>query len=138
MKFPSAGFWRPYLAILLGFLILDGLWLGLIARSWYLSAMSPLMRENPVLWPWLAFYLLYGQAILWLIVRPSAQAPLQTSTLRGALLGATAYGTYNLTAYSLIAGWSLSITLIDWAWGTILTALLSTLGTVVIQLGSND
>jgi uncharacterized membrane protein len=44
----------------------------------------------------------------------------------GALYGLVVYGTYDLTNYSLVKDWPLTITLVDMAWGTFACATVST------------
>jgi len=51
---------------------------------------------------------------------------------RGALLGLVAYGAYDLTNHATIAGWPLSMTLIDIAWGVVVTALTSVIAYFLI------
>ena len=111
-----------YIAILITFGVLDGLWLGVIAMPWYQSAFEELLREPFITWPWITFYLLYGLAVVYLAVKPNI-GNVKSSFLAGAALGATAYGTYNLTGYSIIEGWPLNMTMIDWTWGTVATAI---------------
>lgn len=117
-----------YLTVLLAFAILDGLWLGVIANSWYMTAFEPLLRKTFITLPWITFYLLYGAAVVFLSISPSVTV--SGALTRGAALGATAYGTYNLTAYSIIGEWPWHMTWIDWLWGTIATALLAASGFV--------
>lgn len=112
-----------YFTILLSLLILDGIWLGLVAKDGYQLAMGHIMREQVIIWPWIAFYLLYPVAILILVIK--VQLPTQTGfhfIWRGVVLGAAAYGTYSLTNYALVVDWPLSITIKDWLWGAILTS----------------
>lgn len=112
-----------YFTILLSLLILDGIWLGLVAKDGYQLAMGHIMREHVIIWPWMAFYLLYPVAILILAIK--VQLPTQTGCYfvwRGVVLGAAAYGTYNLTNYALVVDWPLAITIKDWLWGVILTS----------------
>ena len=112
-----------YLSILLSLLILDGIWLGLVAKDGYQQAMGHIMREQVIVWPWIVFYLLYPLAILILAIKVQLPTQSRFSFLwRGAVLGATAYGTYNLTNYALVIDWPLAITIKDWIWGTVLTA----------------
>ena len=42
--------------------------------------------------------------------------------LRGAVLGLAAYGAYDLTALSVVRNWPLKLSLIDLAWGAVLSA----------------
>jgi len=52
----------------------------------------------------------------------------QWAAKRGALLGLVAYGTYDLTNWATLRGWSVQVTLMDWAWGTFATAVACTVG----------
>jgi uncharacterized membrane protein len=115
-----------YLSVLLVLLLMDGIWLSLIAKDSYQQQIGYLMGQDMPTWPWLTFYLLYPAGILYLAILPSTKA-LQSS-LRGFVLGLTAYGTYNLTNYSIIEHWPLAITLQDWLWGSVLTLICASCG----------
>ncbi len=117
-----------YIAVLLAFACLDGVWLGVIAMPLYQSAFDTLLRDQFITWPWLAFYLLYCAAVVYLAIRPYAAQNLLSQSLAGIALGATAYGTYNLTCYSIIDGWPLAMTFVDWIWGTTATGIIATSG----------
>lgn len=123
-----------YLSVLLAFAFLDGIWLGVVAMPWYQEAFSTLLREEFVTLPWVLFYLGYGAAVMYLAVVPNLTKSLEKSVLAGCVLGATAYGTYNLTGYSIIAGWPLKMSLIDWGWGTLATGLLAMVGSMVSRV----
>nr|WP_040878888.1 DUF2177 family protein [Kaistia granuli] len=46
----------------------------------------------------------------------------------GAVLGLVAYGTYDMTNLATLKNWSLSLSVVDMAWGTFLTSLAATSG----------
>ncbi|ABG42584.1 conserved hypothetical protein [Paraglaciecola sp. T6c] len=120
---------KAYIGSLLGFLLLDAIWLGLVAKNSYIQAMQGLMREDVHVWPWVVFYSLYCMAIVYLVVLPRKDTAHGRHVLAaGAVLGAAAYGAYNMTNYALLAGWPLGISLQDWAWGTVVTSLSSYCG----------
>lgn len=120
---------KAYIGSLLGFLLLDAIWLGLVAKNSYIQAMQGLMREDVHVWPWVVFYSLYCMAIVYLVVLPRKDTGHGRHVLAaGAVLGAAAYGAYNMTNYALLAGWPLGISLQDWAWGTVVTSLSSYCG----------
>ena len=48
---------------------------------------------------------------------------LAVACLNGALLGLIAYGTYDMTNLATLKNWSLSVSIVDMLWGTVLTAL---------------
>lgn len=129
-KFPA--YLVAYTTVLLTFGVLDGIWLGVIAMPWYQAAFEGLLREPFIMWPWVTFYLLYGLAVVFLAIRPNLNQP-KAAALAGAALGATAYGTYNLTGYSIIADWPLSMSLIDWCWGTVATAVNALTGAIAAR-----
>ena len=126
-----------YLSILITFGILDYIWLGYVAGDFYTDAMQGFLKESVVVWPWLVFYLMYGFIIFVLAIVPNRVKPWYYSFIDGGLLGAAAYGTYNLTAYSLVDGFSLSLLLIDWPWGILLTATSACIGWKVFVLSLN-
>jgi uncharacterized membrane protein len=115
-----------YAAALLALGAADALWLGWLMPAQYQAWVGHLMRPAP-LWPSaLAFYLLYPVGIAVLAVQPSSQA-LQ-ATGRGALLGLVAYGTYDLTNHATLQGWPLALTLVDMAWGALVSAIAAWAG----------
>jgi len=106
------------IAIFVCFGVLDFLWLGVIADGWYQSEMAPLLRSQFITWPVVA----------------NRDKSLLYAGIDGALLGLASYGAYNLTAYSIIEGFTLFIMLIDWAWGTCLTSASAMAGWLGFQL----
>lgn len=74
-----------------------------------------------VYWPGaIGFYLIYPAAVWFFAVSPAASSG--TAAARGAALGLTVYGVYNLTNLALLKGWTWQVTAADVAWGILLTA----------------
>ena len=48
--------------------------------------------------------------------------------MNGALLGLTAYATFDLTNLAIINGWTLGLAALDMAWGTVLSAIAAVAG----------
>ena len=118
-----------YLTLLVSLLILDGIWLGLVAKDSYQHAMGHIMREQVIIWPWIIFYLLYPLAMLILAIKVQLTTQSRLYFLwRGFVLGAAVYGTYNLTNYALVVNWPLTITIKDWLWGAVLTSSCAMMG----------
>ena len=109
-----------------GTMILDLLWLGLLARGFYRRQFGHLMSAR-VVWPAaLAFYVLYGAGVAYFCVLPAHQAGgLRAAAARGAMLGLLVYGTYDLTNMSVLRGWSAAGAGADVLWGVFLTAAVS-------------
>ena len=120
-----------YLAVLIAFGVLDGIWLGVIAMPMYVEHFDGILREQFISWPWIVFYLLYCLSVVILAVKPTLDRTVGAAAISGFVLGATAYGTYNLTAYSIVADWPLNMTLIDWLWGSVATCILAATGSIV-------
>lgn len=120
--------------IFIAFGLLDFLWLGLIASSWYQTEMSGLLRDDFISWPWMVFYVMYGLVTFVLAIVPNREKPWFYAAIDGALLGLASYGAYNLTNYSVLEGFTLKIMLIDWTWGIFLTASSATAGWFGFQM----
>ena len=122
-----------YGATLIAFLVLDGIWLGVIARRFYASQLGGLMRAKV---NWLAaggFYLAYVAGIVFFAVSPAlAAGSLGTAALNGALLGLLAYGTYDMTNLATLKGWPLPMSLVDMAWGALLTGGAASIGYLAV------
>lgn len=95
-----------YLAALLAVGVLDGLWLGVIARSFYQAEMAPVAAESFKLVPAALFYFLYPIGILALALAPVATS-WPEALARSALLGLVVYGVYDLTNMATLKAWSL-------------------------------
>ena len=122
-------FAKHYVITLFVFLILDAIWLGLIARRLYRAQIGFLMAKQP---KWAAagvFYLLFVAGLVVFCVSPGIrEGSLGRAAWRAALFGLVTYATYDLTNLATVEGWPLLVTAIDLAWGTALstaTTLLS-------------
>ncbi|WP_445179363.1 DUF2177 family protein [Pseudomonas sp. McL0111] len=115
-----------YVATLVMFLLLDGLWLGVLMAPTYRELLGSLMLEKPLLVPAAVFYCLYVFGCVVFVVLPAMSW--QRAAKMGALLGLVAYGTYDLTNLATLRGWSGQVTLMDWAWGVVATAIACTVG----------
>lgn len=111
------------------FLLLDGIWLGYIAKSFYTENIGHLLRLNDgVLQPiWPAAIIVYIALIsgLVLFVLPKAKSCLKKASIWGAFYGFVTYATYDFTNLALIKNWPLHISVIDTCWGITLCSLTS-------------
>ena len=118
-----------YSGVLLAFLILDGLWLGVLMSSTYKELFGPLMLASPNWGPAAVFYLLYVAGVVFFVVRPAlAQGSARRAAVTGAFFGLIAYGTYDMTNWATLQGWSAQLALMDMAWGGLLTCLAALSG----------
>ncbi|HVR53158.1 MAG TPA: DUF2177 family protein [Pseudorhodoferax sp.] len=119
-----------YAVTALTFLLLDAVWLGAMAERLYRPAIGHLMAERFALAPAALFYGLYVAAIVFFAVAPALQArrPLWAALGHGALLGLTAYATFDLTNQAVLKDWPWHVTLADLAWGSCVTAVAAAAG----------
>ena len=126
-----------FVAALLAMAVIDGVWLGLVARSFYLRHLGPLMAERPNWAAAVAFYLLYVVGVTVFAALPGAEAEtLADAAWRGGLFGLVAYATYDLTNAATLRGWPNVVVVVDMAWGAILTAAIATVATGAVLLVS--
>ena len=118
-----------YLATLIVLVPLDFLFLGLVAKGFFQSQVGDMLGEIRLA-PAILFYLLYIAGIL-VFVSGSAAATSSSALLYGALFGFFCYMTFELTSLSLLKHWTWPVVLLDVSWGTIVTAVSSTLGLVI-------
>ncbi len=109
------------------FIVLDMVWIGVIAMPFYRQELGNLLADT-INWPAaLLFYAFYAIALLVFVVKPAlVKASLKYALVYGAMLGFTAYMTYDLTNLATTRDWPLSITIVDLLWGTVFTAGVST------------
>ena len=119
---------RIYLTTAAAMLAIDAVWLTIMADALYRPQIGHLMREQFLLTPALAFYALYIAGILILAQLPAADR--REATWRGFVFGLCAYGTYDLTNQATLKDWPVVVTLMDLAWGSALTAVVSCVGFV--------
>jgi uncharacterized membrane protein len=103
--------------------LLDSLWFRWSLTNLYRPEIGELL--GGLRWaPALAFYGLYVIGIQIFAVRPAfASGQWTTAALYGALFGFFCYMTWNLTNYAVMRTWSLKVTVVDMAWGTVATGV---------------
>jgi uncharacterized membrane protein len=108
------------------FLIIDMIWLGLVARTLYRKYLGFLMSPSPNWAAAILFYLLFIAGLLVFAVLPGLKAEsMSRAVLLGALFGLVSYATYDLTNLATIKDWPLVVTIVDMIWGTFLAASVS-------------
>jgi uncharacterized membrane protein len=118
-----------YMATLIVMVTVDALWLGVIAKPVYQQGIGHLMAERP---QWVAaalFYAVFALGLMLFAVLPHRGAPSwSTSALMAAMFGFFCYATYDLTNLATLKGWPLGLSLLDIAWGSLLSAIAATAG----------
>lgn len=114
-----------YLTGLVVFLVVDLTWLGLVAKHFYQDKLGYLLGS--VVWPVaFLFYALFVVGVLIFAVYPALDARSFTKAiLFGALFGFFTYATYDLTNHATIKDWPALVSVVDIAWGTVLSLTVS-------------
>jgi uncharacterized membrane protein len=124
MRLPVA-----YLAALAALVVLDGLWLGLVAKDFYRQQLGSLMRPDVRFGVAAAFYLVYLVGVVIFAVQPALQEGSAVRALvLGALFGFFCYATYDLTNLATLRDWPAKLSVVDLAWGTFLSAIAALAG----------
>ena len=122
----ASTFFKLYAVALPTFLVIDLIWLGVVARSFYQGQMGHLMRAQVNWVAAIAFYLLFVAGVVALAVWPALDRQSFTLALGlGALLGLVTYAAYDLTNLATLEGFPLTVALVDLGWGTVLCATVS-------------
>jgi uncharacterized membrane protein len=119
------------------FLLLDGIWLGVVAKQLYANELGSLLKmSGGQMQPnWFAAVVVYFALILGItcFVIPKASGRCDLALMWGALFGFVTYATYDFTNLSVLANWPLRISVIDTLWGMVLCGLTSCITVFVIQ-----
>lgn len=115
-------------------IILDAIWIGLIAKSFYEDKIDRHLADRPNPVPIVLFYLVYIWAILYLVVEPALiNHSLSWLLKHAAVLGFAMYATYDLTNAATLKNWSAKLTVVDMLWGTLLTTAVATTTFVIFN-----
>lgn len=115
-----------YLAALVTMVAADMAWLAVMAPRYYRPTLGDIMISGVNLPPAILFYVLYPIGIVIFAINPALKTgSIGTAVLYGALFGFFTYATYDLTNQATLRNWTMQLTLIDVAWGTILAAAAS-------------
>ncbi len=116
------------------FFAMDFVWLSVATPRIYRPQLGDLLADKPKLGVAAAFYLFYVVGVIALAVLPGVREGSAVAALwRGAVFGLLAYATYDLTNLSTIRDWPWQVSLIDMAWGTVVTSVVSIVGFYAAQ-----
>ncbi|MSP74825.1 MAG: DUF2177 family protein [Rhodospirillaceae bacterium] len=123
-----------YLAALATLAILDALWLGVVSREFYKARLGQLLLEQPLWWAAILFYLIHAAGVAVFAVPPAVAAGTWTAAvLYGALFGFCVYAAYDLTNLATLRGWPMAVSLVDLAWGAVVTAVATLVAFLVVR-----
>jgi len=108
-------------------LVMDAIWLSSTAAS--TMAIFAKLQGQPLEIRWVPAAVVYAFMVLavwYFAVEPSKS--LTDAGTKGAVLGFTMYGLYDMTNYATLAKYPLSFALTDMTWGTVLMGTAAALG----------
>lgn len=118
-------FLKLYATALTAFLVLDGLWIGLLMSGFYKRQLGFLFADKVNFYAVVAFYLIYAAGLVFVVIEPQLGSSLMKVFVVGLVVGLMAYGAYDLTNQATVKNWPLVVTVVDLAWGAFVTGAVS-------------
>lgn len=125
---------KLFLALFVIGLIIDYLWIGVIANNFYLNQLSEIARirdgkiQPRMISAVMVYVLLVAGIVLFALPLIEPMSALWMSFLWGAIFGAIVYGVYDFTNHATLEKWTLAMTFVDMAWGAFICGLLTMIG----------
>lgn len=123
---------KLFFSILVIGLIIDYVWIGVVANKFYLKQLASIGRIGPdgrfdvVIWAAVAVYVLISIGITFFVLPKIAPEANYLPALGwGLLFGVIVYGVYDFTNYATVASWTPIMCLVDILWGGTLCAILT-------------
>jgi uncharacterized membrane protein len=119
----------PWIAGLVGLVLLDLLWIGFVASGLYRNQIGHLLNivngQMVVNVPAAVatWAVIVTGVQLFVIPRASVTGSIPSFMLWGALFGLITYAVYDLTNYAVIKNWPLTVTVVDIAWGAFVCSM---------------
>jgi uncharacterized membrane protein len=121
-----------YVLLTLGvFTVVDLAWLTKVAPKLYRKYIGHLMADKVNLPGAVAFYIIFIIGLVYFVINRHITHP-ELAFLDGALFGLVTYATYDLTNLATLKKWPLTITIIDLAWGTLVTGVTALIVVLII------
>ena len=123
-----------YLLTFIVFLMIDMLWLGVLAKNIYQKYLGGFLTGSINWTAALIFYALFVVGISIFAIYPAVnKSSVYFAILMGALFGFFTYATYDLTNLATLKGWPIPIVIIDIIWGSVLSAVVSLSGYYIVK-----
>jgi uncharacterized membrane protein len=121
-------FVKLFLIALPVFFVIDMIWLVVVAKNFYREQIGFLMKPDITWYAAIIFYLLFIVGLVTFVISPAIEKHCWTHALFfGALFGLITYATYDLTNLATMKNWPVLVTVVDLAWGIIVSASVSLL-----------
>jgi uncharacterized membrane protein len=110
------------------FFAIDMVWLILVAKNFYNKHIGFLMKPDITWYAAIIFYILFITGLVVFVISPAVEKHSWTyAFLFGALFGLITYATYDLTNLATMKDWPVLVTVVDLAWGMVVSASVSVL-----------
>ena len=111
------------------FLLADAVMLGFVIGPSFRTHLGETMLDGLRLGPAIGFYLLYMAGMAWFAGVPALrEGAAMPALINGAMLGLVAYGTYELTSWTVMRDWHSQMVMLDMTWGTVLSGVSAYIG----------
>jgi len=118
--------------------LLDCVWLGTTSETLYRANMVGIVRDTYLIAPAVIFYFIYAFGLSYLVLWPGLfgtyKIHLVSLMKKASVFGLVCYATYDLTGLAVLKHWSLKLSLIDMAWGTLASLLTSLVVSFALKL----
>jgi uncharacterized membrane protein len=122
---PITTFIYLYLISVPTFVVIDYFWIGIIAKDFYQFQLAHIFGDFNLIAA-IVLYLILLLGLTFFAIYPGVQNDsLRQAILYGALFGFFTYFTYDLTNQATIKDWPMIVTVVDIAWGTFVSGLVS-------------
>ncbi len=119
-------FLKMYLIAFVVFLLVDIIWLTFVANNFYKKHIGFIMTDSPNFVAAIIFYLIFIVGLVYFVIMPGIDAQSISKIIVGGLLfGFITYATYDLTNLATLKDWPLIVTVVDLAWGSVLSTTIS-------------
>ncbi len=126
-------FWQFIIAMAI-FLAVDATWLATVGRSIYFVELAGMLKDQPNFPIALIFYVIFVMGLVGFVINPAMIAGDVVFAIKmGAFFGLVSYATYDLTNLASLKGFTTRIAMIDLAWGTFLSATVSSLTVLALR-----
>jgi uncharacterized membrane protein len=126
-------FFKLFFIALPVFFVIDMAWLVLVAKKFYANHIGFLMKPDINWYAAIIFYLLFIGGLVLFVITPSVEKhSIVHALLFGALFGLITYATYDLTNLATLKDWPLLVTVVDLAWGMVVSASVSAITWLIV------
>ncbi|MHB8127552.1 MAG: DUF2177 family protein [Mobilitalea sp.] len=126
---------RNYFVSLVVFLVIDMVWLVVIAKNLYAKHLGYLMVPKVNFPAAFIFYMIFILGLLVFVINPALlKESWQSALLFGMFFGLVTYATYDLTNLATVKDWPMFITVIDLIWGSVVSGATALISYLLIKL----